>query len=117
MRSILDITIGKPRLEGEVVSLPVGMHVTDDDSDDADMPMLSFLPVTFLYSVETVSKGSDRLREVTDESIAKLCATASFRSAEMITQALHAYIAEDDLSRFVHPKWAVADQGAPRTLQ
>ena len=59
MRSLIDITFGKVEPSGWGVHVPIGVHVSEDASDDLEVPVIEFTWFKFWITHANIQKGMD----------------------------------------------------------
>lgn len=99
MRSLIDIQIGTPKKGDWYIEVPIGMHVSDDDTDDTTVPELAWTCFSMMIAHRTIQKGKDTLIQYADELLAEnFRFTYSGAGYHKLHQTVVDYLTTTDLS-------------------
>jgi hypothetical protein len=109
VKSIIDITWGRPKIEGGCVVVPFSMHCTTDVSPGDTPQNLFFESSTMSFMPKTVAKGQEAIETCIHKVMEEQRDEFGAISIGRLRESAIDYVRKHDLTALVHSGWADAD--------
>lgn len=103
MKSVLNVQIGKPIPIENGLRLPIAVDVTDDDSDDNDMPVVTYQVMQLMFSHRALAMGQANLCEEALMELGQVRMKYAASGYAKIEAALRAYLNKNDITKMAEP--------------
>ncbi|RUW56723.1 hypothetical protein [Mesorhizobium sp. M8A.F.Ca.ET.021.01.1.1] len=113
MKSIIDITWGRPKLEGGCVVVPFSMHCTDDVSPGDTPQSVYFEASNLTLTPKIVAKGQAEIEACIGRVMNDHRYDFGAISIGRLRESAIDYVRKHDLTVLVHSGWANADAYRP----
>ena len=103
MKSVINVQIGKPSRTTAGVRLPFALDVSDDDSDDDDMPEVDYAAMQIVLSDKILATGIDAVRESAKIEFQGLRNNFTTAGYEKIMEAIDFFLSKNDVTKMALP--------------